>query len=210
MKEIEAESGAKATAGRPRDARATAGILDAALELGMEAGFDALTVEGVAARAGVGKTTIYRRWPNVWSIVADAILADVARAAPLQHRGTARESLRASMRLASRYFRGSHGRILRALIGRAQVDETLHQALIGKWLLARRQVTRQFVKQGMASGELRPGLDPDIVIDALYGPLYHRLLLPYKGGRDNFSDAYVDALVDTVFNGLAQKRPVRA
>jgi AcrR family transcriptional regulator len=197
---------APATAGRPRDARTTRGILKAALKLGMASGFDALTVEAVAARAGVGKATIYRRWPNVWAIVADAILADVDRIAPIQQRGTARQSLRASMRLAARAFRGRQGRILRALIGRAQVDRTLREALIENWLLPRRQVSRQIVRRGIASGELRADLDPDIVLDALYGPLYHRLLLSYDGGEvGDLSDAHIDGLIGTVFRGLERK-----
>src|SRR5580704_10607360 len=82
----------KKSAGRPRDTAATRSILKAALELGTELGFDTLTVEGVAARAGVGKSTIYRRWPDVWSIVADAVLADAAHIAPVLSQGTARES----------------------------------------------------------------------------------------------------------------------
>jgi len=175
------------------------------LDLGLESGFDTLTVEGVAARAGVGKATIYRRWPNVWAIVADAVLADVARSAPIQQRATARASFQASMRLVARSFRGRQGEILRPLIGRAQIDGTLREALIEQWLLARRQVSREIVRRGIASGELRAGLDPDIVLDALYGPLYHRLLLPYDGDRVDLSDAYIDALVDMVFNGLERR-----
>ena len=61
--------------------------------------------------------------------------------------------------------------------------------------------------RGIASGELREGLDPDIALDALYGPLYHRLLLPYDGDAVRLSDAYIAiALNDTVFGGLEQKR----
>jgi hypothetical protein len=63
----------------------------------------------------------------------------------------------------------------------------------------------------MQSGELRAGLDPDIVLDALYGPFYHRLLVPYKNGA--ISDRFIDALVDTVFGGLeprAAKAVVRS
>src|SRR5580704_9516701 len=69
--------------GRPRNEAATASIMRAALDLADEAGFDALSVEGVAARAGVGKTTIYRRWANVWAVVMDAVLADVTRLVPI-------------------------------------------------------------------------------------------------------------------------------
>jgi AcrR family transcriptional regulator len=205
MKENATREEQKKTAGRPRDPRTTRSILKAALELGMELGFDGLTVEGIAARAGVGKSTIYRRWPDAWSIVADAVFADVARIAPVLERATARESFRASMRLVARSFRGQHGEILRPLIGRAQVDKSLRLALAEHWLSARREISRKIVRRGIASGELRAGLDPDIVLDALYGPLYHRLLLPYEGDAVHLSDAYIDALVDTVFGGLERK-----
>lgn len=205
MKENKTREVQKKTAGRPRDTRTTQRILKAALELGTELGFDGLTVEGVAARAGVGKSTIYRRWPDAWSIVADAVFADATRISPVQERATARESFRVSMRLVARSFRGHFGEILRPLIGRAQVDKRLRQALAEHWLSARREISREIVRRGIASGELRAGLEPDIVLDALYGPLYHRLLLPYDGDAVRLSDAYIDALIDTVFGGLERK-----
>jgi AcrR family transcriptional regulator len=195
----------KAAAGRPRAARATRDILKTALELGMKSGFDTLTVEGIAARAGVGKATIYRRWPNAWAIIAEAVLADVDQVAPVQQRATARESLEASMRLVARSFRGRHGTIFRALIGRAQFDPALLDALIQRWLLSRRQISREIVRRGIATGELRAGLDPDIVLDALYGPLYHHLLLPYDQDKARLSEGYVAKLIDTVFGGLTSK-----
>jgi AcrR family transcriptional regulator len=210
MKKTSAIEIIKTTAGRPRAARATRDILKTALELGLKSGFDALTVEGVAARAGVGKATIYRRWPNAWAIVADAVLADVDQVAPVQQRTTARESLEASMRLAARSFRGRQGKILRALIGRAQIDPALLDALIQRWLLSRRQISREIVRRGMASGELRTGLDPDIVLDALYGPLYHHLLLPYDQDKAHLSEGYIARLIDTVFGGLTTNQGAKS
>jgi AcrR family transcriptional regulator len=195
----------KPAPGRPRDAQTARRILDAALELGLELGFDGLTVEGVAKRAAVGKTTIYRRWPDVWSVVVDAVLDEVTRIAPVQRLATARESFAVSLRLVAKSFRGHHGEILRPLVGRAQIDETLRKTLADRWLLARRKISREIVLRGIASGELREGLDPDVVLDALYGPLYHRLLLPYDGDAVRISDAYIDALIDTVFCGLERK-----
>lgn len=192
--------------GRPRDARCTEKVLHAALELGTETGFDGLTVEGVAARAGVGKTTIYRRWPNVWAIVVDALLEEAAHLAPVLQRSTARESLSESMRLVAKIFRSKNGRVLRALIGRAQVDPSLRKEIGEHWLHARRQLSREIIRKGIASGELRADLDPDTVLDALYGALYHRLLLPYDGEEVRLSDAYIDALVDVVFAGIERKK----
>ena len=205
MKKSSTPKDGNRAAGRPRDAGTTQSILKAALELGTKLGFDGLTVEGIAARAGVGKSTIYRRWPDVWAIVADAVFADAARIAPVLERATARESFRVSMRLVARSFRGRLGELLRPLIGRAQVDKTLRQALAEHWLSARREISRKIIRRGIASGELRAGLEPDIVLDALYGPLYHRLLLPYDGDAVRLSDAYIDALIDTVFGGLERK-----
>lgn len=178
----------------------TAAILRAALDLGEELGFEDLTVEGIAARSGIAKTTIYRRWPNVGAIVMDAFLADVTRLAPIQVRATARESFSASMRLLARAYRGRLGKILRPLLGRAQADENLREAVRERWVEPRRQVAREIVCRGIQDGELRPGLDPDVVLDALYGPFYHRLLVPYKNGA--ISDGFIDELVDTVFGGL--------
>jgi len=196
----------KLCVGRPRDARCTQRVLDAAWELGTQGGFDGLTMEGIAARAGVGKTTIYRRWPNVWAIVVDALLEGSAHAAPVLQLATARQSLAASMRLIAKVFRSKDGRVLRALIGRAQMDPSLRKEIGEHWLHARRRLSREIIRKGIASGELRPELDPDTVLDALYGALYHRLLLPYDGDEVRLSDAYIDALVDAVFGGLERKK----
>ncbi len=178
----------------------TAAILGAALELGEELGFEGLTIEGISARSGIAKTTIYRRWPNVGAIVMDAFLAEITRLAPIQTRATARESLSASMRLLARAYRGRLGKILRSLLGRAQADENLREAVRSRWVEPRRQVAREIVGKGIESGELRAGLDPDVVLDALYGPFYHRLLVPHDNAT--ISDAFISALVDAVFVGL--------
>ena len=202
MNKTDEPSKGNASGGRPRDKQVTERILKAALELGEESGFDGLTAEGVAARAEVGKMTIYRRWPNVWAVVVDAILAEVTRVSPVVERESARESLTASMKLVGKSFRGRHGRLFRPLIGRAQTDDTLRAAIDERWLSPRRELSRGIVRRGIESGELRPDLDPDMVIDALYGPLYHRLLLPYSGTEVRITDEYIDALVDAVFGGI--------
>ncbi|CAH2400325.1 TetR/AcrR family transcriptional regulator [Mesorhizobium escarrei] len=194
---------AKVATPRPRGADATAAILRAALELGEEVGFDALTIEGIAERTGVAKTTIYRRWPNVSAIVMDAFLTEVTKAAPIQEKATARESFAASMKLLSRAYRGQQGRIMRPLLGRAQTDDRLLEAVKMRWVEPRRQIAREIVRRGIANGELRPGLDPDVVLDALYGPIYHRLLVPYV--NSDIPDAYIEAVIETVFGGLELK-----
>jgi hypothetical protein len=73
-------------------------------------------------------------------------------------------------------YRGQLGKILRPLLGRAEADENLRAAIRTRWVESRRQVAREIVRHAMQSGEIRAGLDPDVVLDALYGPFYHRLL----------------------------------
>ena len=92
---------------------------------------------------------------------------------------------------------------MRPLIGWAQLQPALLEAVRTRWVEPRRKIARGIVRRGIDKGELRPGLDPDVVIDALYGPIYHRLLVPYDNTL--ISDAYIDALVDTVFGGLEQR-----
>ena len=200
MKKKRADKKSPAKDLQKRGPETTQAILRAALELGEELGFDGLTIEGIATRSGIAKTTIYRRWPNVGAIVMDAFLADVTRLAPIQTRLTARESFTASMRLLAKAYRGRLGKILRPLLGKAQADENLREAVRTRWVEPRREIAREIVRRGMKSGELREGLDADVVLDALYGPFYHRLLVPYKNGV--LSDVFIDTLVDTVFGGL--------
>lgn len=190
----------QAPGGRPRSEAVTGSILRTARELVEEQDFDTLTAEAVAARAGVGKAAIYRRWPNVWAIVVDAFLDDVSAVAPITERATTRESFRSSMKSLAKAYRGRTGRLLCAVVGRAQTDRELREAVRTRWVEPRRQVARQLVRRGMESGELRPDLDADVVLDMLYGPIYHRLLVPYTNAA--ISDRFIDRVVDHVFDGL--------
>lgn len=190
--------------GRPRDEATTATILRASLELAEEIGFDALCVEGIAARAGVGKTTIYRRWPNVWAVVMDAFLTDLNRIAPFEEHATARESLRASLRSLARAYRGQMGKVLRPLLGRAQVDEDLREAIRTRVLEPRRRIAREILRRGIESGELREGLDVEVIMDALYGSISLRHLLP--SDDTPLSDDFIDKLVECVFGGIQKPR----
>jgi hypothetical protein len=92
---------------------------------------------------------------------------------------------------------------MRTLVARAQSDPKLLDAISRRWVEPRRDIARGFVRAGIEQGELRAGIDPDIVLDALYGPFYHRILVPYVGAT--LSDEYVDALVDLVFDGLVSR-----
>ena len=193
----EDENGKK-RGGRPRSEEATAAILSAALDLMEEVGLKAVTMEGIAARAGVTKTTVYRRWPNAWAIILDAFLQEVAPILEMEPGASLRETLGADMKALAAAFRGRPGRVFAPLLGVAQFSSELRDALWDRYIGPRRVQAHLVLAARKSNGELRPELDADAVIDALYGSLVYKLLVPHG----ELSDEYVDALVECVFGGV--------
>lgn len=191
----------KKKGGRPRNQDTTAAILAAALDLMEEVGFKAVTMEGIAARAGVTKTTVYRRWPSAWAIVLDAFLDEIAPALEFKTQATLRETVRADMLALSAAWRSRPGRVFAPLLGAAQFNPELGAALWERYIAPRRALAHAVFACEQYRGELRPELDMDAVIDALYGSLVYKLLVPHG----ELSDQYVDALVECVFGGVTPR-----
>ncbi|MEN3285209.1 MAG: hypothetical protein V7607_6349 [Solirubrobacteraceae bacterium] len=188
--------------GRPRSESARAGILRAAIELLQTRGFSALSVDAIAARAGVGKATIYRWWPNKAAVVMDAFLADTAPGMPFPDTGSTREDLRRQMRSVIRLFNTPAVRDpFVALIGASQHDASLAAALRERFVANRRQAAKDVLARGIERGELRADLDLDVAIDALYGALYYRLLI--SGAR--LTPRYADTLLDQLYAAFAAR-----
>ena len=188
-------------AGRPRDQEATALVVKTTFDLLEEEGFAHLTIQKIVQRSGLAKTTIYRRWPNLASIVMDAFLFDMAAVAPISAKETAAETVRTSMRLFTRTLKTRRGQLLRALLSRAQYDPDLKEAFWLRWIKPRRDALTEVLQRGVAAGEFRKGLDLDIVIDGLYGPIYYRLLVPYA----DLSNSYVESLATNLLRGITFK-----
>jgi AcrR family transcriptional regulator len=174
-------------------------ILDAAYELLEKIGFDGLSIEGIAARAGVGKTTIYRWWSSKGVLAVEAFLDAVAPSIAFRQTASANADIRRQMRALAELYRGPTGRFVRELIGSSQSDPEMRQAFIDGFLTPRREAARAVFQRGSAAGEFRAGLDPDTAIDALYGPIYYRLL---TSGAP-IDETFVDQLADCVFRGIS-------
>jgi AcrR family transcriptional regulator len=186
--------------GRPRSERATAAILRAAGELLDSRGLDGLSVDAIAARAGVSKATIYRWWPNKAAIVMDAVLNVTAPQIPFPDTGSVREDLRQQMRSVVRLFtKTATGRALVALIAQSQHDAVTATALHERFIAPRRTTAGDVLRRGIDRGELRPDLNVDTAIDTLYGPLYYRLLV----SGDPLTPRYVDRVIDHIYPTLA-------
>jgi len=185
--------------GRPRSERATAAILRAAGELLDSRGLDGLSVDSIAARAGVSKATIYRWWPNKAAIVMDAVLELAAPQIPFPDTGSARDDLRRQMRSVVRlYTRSATGRALVALIAQSQHDPLTAAALHERFIVPRRAAASEVLRRGITRGELRADLDVDATIDTLYGALYYRLLV----SGDPLTQRYADRVIDLIYPSL--------
>ena len=189
---------ATAKGGRPRNPRTQQRILKAAADLVLEQGFKALSIDAIAGRAGVGRMTLYRRWPNKAAIVMDAFFGRMDPNIPFRPDKTYMESIRLQMRAVAKAYRGKDGALMRTLLAEAQFDPELAAAIQERWIMPRRQIAVPFFEQGIRDGFLRPDIDPNVMIDLLYSPFYFQLLL----GKGALSDTYIDKIFDHAMKGL--------
>ena len=163
--------------GRPRSQAAHAAILKAALRLVAKRGFRDVSVNEIAAEAGVGKMTLYRHWPNKAAVVMDALLELIGEETAFPEADSALKSLQRQLHLQAAFFRSPRGNLIRSLVSEAQSDPELQTAFRDRWLNPRREGVRQIMQAAILEGSLRADFNIDIAIDQLYGSLYYRLLL---------------------------------
>jgi AcrR family transcriptional regulator len=179
--------------GRPRSAEAQEKILAATAKLLSEGGFQAVTIEAVAARAGVAKTTLYRWWPNRAAVALDCVSARMAPIADAPRAGSYRKRFQRQLKATIRLLNGKQGQAILALIGAKQTDPLLGKAYSEQIARPRRAQTRRMAQQAIQAGELAPGTDPDLFLDAIYGPLYYRKVVSGEPVTDDFIDRIVAA-----------------
>lgn len=187
--------------GRPRSADATQAVRTAALALAYEGGVHFATVERIAARSGVAKTTIYRRWPNAAAIVMDAFLDEISPRIPYRRKATVEATFVAAVSQLVAALAGQRGELLRHLIGAAQSDSRLQEAFWTNWIGPRRAQAMAVIADAQARGELRAAIDADALVDAVFGAVYYRLLIPYA----ELSAGYVRSMVRQVFAGVMSR-----
>jgi len=183
--------------GRPRSEHARLAILRSTLRLLGENGFSNLTIEAVAAHASVGKTTVYRWWPNKAALIADAFASSTSRTLHFPNTGSVFTDMSRQMRQVVKIFRSRRGRIVSALLGGGQSDRDLIVAFRERFLWPRRREAYATLRQGIKRGELRKDVDLDLLLDSLYGPIYMRFLIRH----DKLTPDFVDRLCKLVLGG---------
>ena len=179
----------KRPAGRARSGAATLAVRSAALDLARTLGPERVTIEGIAAAAGVAKTTIYRRWPNAAAVVMDAFLSEIDPLIGYRPGKTLAETFRNALGDLAGALDADRRDMLRHLVAAAQSDPDLAGAFWANWIGPRREEAHAAIA---AAGVSR--LEGDVLLDLLFGAFYYRMLIPYAV----IDPAWINALVKRV------------
>jgi len=175
-------------------------ILEAAAELLFDDGMAGFTIEKVANVSGASKMTIYKWWPSKGALALDGYFHRVDPELVFPDTGDIEADLRTQLHSFLRVICHSPaGRVIGELIGQAQSDPDLKAAYLARYSGPRRAKAVAAIETAKARGQLRANLDPETVVDQLWGACYHRLLLPDQP----LTDEFVDALVDNLFHGIS-------
>jgi AcrR family transcriptional regulator len=170
--------GASRGPGRPRDARHDQAILDATLGILLEQGYRGVTIEGVAARAGVGRPTIYRRWPSKPAVVVAALVQSDRLTLPAPDTGSLRNDLIAVQRhQVERMNSPDARRVTAGLIADLADDPELADTYVSQFLAPRRATVWEVLQRGVDRGELDADVDLAFIYDLLVGPLFMRAVV---------------------------------
>jgi AcrR family transcriptional regulator len=187
--------------GRPRSEKARQAILDAARELLIEEGFTRLRLEHVAARAGVGKNTIYRRWSSKEDLTLELLLALAQPHLAIRDVGDTRAELMAAVENPIRAItETTFGPVIRAMMSQIAGNPAIGDPFRSAVVAVRRNEIRRVIERGIARGDLRPDADASVATELLAGPVYFRLV--FGGALD--ADLAV-RVVDAVLNGFGRR-----
>jgi AcrR family transcriptional regulator len=185
--------------GRPRSEKARNAILEAAAELLLARGLEAVSMDAVAEQAGVSKATIYRWWPSKQMLALDALFGWATSRAPTRDTGTLRGDLLALVRPLVREIRSRpFGRVIAALVSEAQSDPVFAEAYRTHFVDPRREAMRAAFARAAERGEVAADLDVEVALDLIYGPVYHRLLQ----GHAALSDRFARDVVELALGGI--------
>lgn len=188
-----------------RTARTRAAVLDATRAELLRGGYGQLTIERVAVRAGVHKTTIYRRWESRTGLLTDLLHSLAGRAIVLPDTGRFDKDLHIYARSLAATLASENGRMLGALLAARQLDPTLSRWLdevFTFWFAAVTELTERAVQRG----EVPPGTSSDSVIRAVAAPLYYQLMVRGAAPTEGHADQAAAAAIIGARAGLHARR----
>ncbi len=184
------------TGGRPRSEASRQVVLDAAYDILAEKGIAAFSIDAVASRAGVARTTIYRWWPNKGQLAIESFLEAVKPQLSFNQTACAGDDLRGLLHSNALMLSGPGGRIVASILAEAQRDRTVADLFRESYATPLRREGRALIQAGIDRGEFRADLSPDRVLDCGIGAIYLRLMLGQR-----FDRAWVNEIIDTTLAG---------
>ena len=189
------------TRGRPRNLAARKAILKAAYELLQDGGIAAVTIEAVAARAGVGRPTVYRWWPNANAVAMAALMELRDAPAAKGESKSAIAALRRQLRAVASVFSTPAGRSVASMLAASESETEISKSFRNHFIFERREEGRELLKRAMREGAIRKDVDLDTALDLLYGPLFYRLI----AAPATLAPSYTDRVLALILEGL--RRP---
>lgn len=184
-------------AGRPRSESSRRSILDATRRLLSHTSVQKLSIEAIARKAGVGKTTIYRWWPNKSAVVMEAIFSQPAFHNIMPTPRNAVEGVTMQIDKLCRQLAGKNGRTVAEIIGEAQPDTESLKIFINTFLQDRYNTLNSYIEGGKQTGEFDDALDTDSAIDVILGPIFFRLI----SGQE-LDDAFISDMTAMLIKSL--------
>ncbi|MFC0454133.1 TetR/AcrR family transcriptional regulator [Rhodococcus jostii] len=192
-----ADRGSATRAGRPRSSDTTSAILDATLELWMERGYSAVSIDAIAARAGVSKPTIYRRWSGRQAI----LVAAIERLVPpgeVPDLGSFRDEVVAFLRDRAAMYRTKGVRRIMAGSVAASAEDDDFQRDVQPFLDRFPAGMRIIIQRGIARGDVRPDVDIELLTAMINGSFYYRSIIEHKGLDDRAAEFVADIVTSAV------------
>ena len=193
-----------------RAERSKQAILEATRELmTAEGGVRTLTVEAVAARSGVAKTTIYRRWRDKWELALDAVMIDMLPrfANPIDVGDTRKELITFLDSVTKLWASPPYGPAMQGLISEIATEPELGRVYRERVVEPRREQLRPVIERGIARGDLRPDTDLRLAHELLIGPILYRLLLSGPPLDRKLTTSLADAVLESFAPTAEMTRP---
>jgi AcrR family transcriptional regulator len=181
--------------GRPRSERARQDILKSAYRLLKKKGISAVAAQEIADGAGVSTATLYRWWDTKEAIMFDACFEHVKPALAVERKGSPVARLRKILVRISAQLRSEDGAVLARLITGIYGDKKLQQMYLERFYLLRRQIQLRVIEEAIACRELKPDTDPELLIDALSGPMFFRWLQGHAPLDKKFAQDLADKII---------------
>jgi len=181
--------------GRPRSEHARKEILEAAYKLLRDKGFNAVGSHEIAQAAGVSSATLYRWWKSKEEILFDACFEHMKPILAVPETGSGLTRLRRYVLRATEFLVSEEGAVMARVLTGIHEDQRLRRMFLERYVNQRRQIQRAIIEDSIALGELKPTTDPELLIDALNGPLFFRWLQGHAPLGKGFAKSIFDKVI---------------